>query len=208
MEADAGPSRLTSPDVDTSAVGAAADSADVGVDAKAELSVGGHPSRLNRKWLITIAAALTVLAGGSAAGGYLALIAHRESQAIERANVAAISAAKDCIAATQPPDASALPGAQQKLAQCSTGDFGAQASWYGAVMAQAYQAVDVRVQLPAIHAAVERNNDDGSIVALVTFRAKVSQTGMADRENSYRVRVKMVQEGGQFKVAELDQVAK
>jgi Mce-associated membrane protein len=30
---------------------------------------------------------------------------------------------------------------------------------------------------------------------------------MADRENSYRVRVKMVPDNGQFKVAQLDQVA-
>ncbi|AEV73547.1 hypothetical protein MycrhN_3005 [Mycolicibacterium rhodesiae NBB3] len=208
MEENAGASQLTSPDVDTSAAGGVADSAGVSADTKAELSVGGNPSRQNRTWMITIAAALTVLAGGSAAGGYLALKAHQESEAVDRANAAAIAAAKDCIAATQPPDASALPGAQQKLAQCSTGDFGAQAAWYGAVMTQAYQAVDVRVQLPEIHAAIERNNDDGSIVALVTFRATVSQTGMADRQNSYRVRVKMVAEGGQFKVAELDQVAK
>lgn len=208
MEENAGASRLTSPDVDISAAGGVAGSAGVSADTKAELSVGSNPSRQNRTWLITIAAALTVLAGGSAAGGYLALRAHQESEAVDRANAAAIAAAKDCIAATQPPDASALPGAQQKLAQCSTGDFGAQAAWYGAVMAQAYQAVDVRVQLPEIHAAIERNNDDGSIVALVTFRATVSQTGMADRQNSYRVRVKMVPEGGQFKIAELDQVAK
>ena len=164
-------------------------------------------SRLSSKWLGAIAAALVLLAGGIGAAGYLALRAHRDSQAITRANAAAVVAAKDCVAATQPPDAAALPASQQKLNECSTGDFGTQALWYGAIMAEAYQAVNVHVQVPEIHAALERDNDDGSIVALVAFRATVSQVGMADRENSYRLRVKMVPENGQFKIAQLDQVA-
>ncbi len=152
------------------------------------------------------------LAGGwmpaGAAGGCLAIQAHRNSEAISRASDAALAAAKDCVAATQPPDAAALPGSQQKLSECSTGNFGEQAVWYGEVLAQAYQAVDVRVRVPVMHAAVERVNEDGSVVALVVFRATVSQAGAADRENSYRVRVNMVPENGQFKVAELEQVAK
>lgn len=185
-----------------------ADSADESIEFAAGADPRRNPSRMNRKGLLATAAALTLLAGGTGFGGYQAVNAHRESQALERANAAAIAAAKDCVAATQPPDAAALPAAHQKLTECSTGDFGAQAAWYGAVLTQAYQAVDVRVQVPQMHAAVERNNDDGSIVALVAFRATVSQTGMANRENSYRVRVKMVPEGGQFKVAELNQVAK
>jgi Mce-associated membrane protein len=165
-------------------------------------------SRLSRKWLGAIAAALVLLAGGIGAGGYLALRAHRDSQAITRADAAAVVAAKDCVAATQPPDAAALPASQQKLSECSTRGFGAQIAWYGAIMAEAYQTVNVRVQVPAMRAAVERNNDDGSIVVLVALRSTVSQVGMADRENSYRLRVKMVPEDGQFKIAELDQVAK
>ncbi|WP_235683738.1 Mce protein [Mycolicibacterium fluoranthenivorans] len=167
-----------------------------------------NPWRQHRKWVIVVAAALIVLSLGTGFGGYQAVHAHRANEALERANATAVAAAKDCVAATQPPDAAALPAAQRKLIECSTGNFGAQAAWYGAVLTQAYQAVDVRVQVPEMHAAVESNNDDGSIVALLAFRAKVSQPGLADRENSYRVRVKMVPEGGQFKVAELDQVAK
>lgn len=58
-----------------------------------------------------------------------------------------------------------------------------------------------------MYAAVERHNDDGSITAMVAFRAVISQPGMADRENGYRVRVRMVSENGTFKVANLDQVA-
>jgi Mce-associated membrane protein len=165
-------------------------------------------SRLSTRWLGAIAAALVLAAGGIGAGGYLALRAHRDSQAITRANAAAVVAAKDCVVATQPPDAAALPASEQKLSECSTRGFGAQIAWYGAIMAEAYQAVNVRVQVPDMRAAVERDNDDGSIVVLVAFRSTVSQVGMADRENSYRLRVKVVPEDGQFKIAELDQVAK
>lgn len=180
--------------------------ADAGADG---LNAAGETaSRLGRRGLIAITATLTLLAGGAAAGGYLALQAHRKSQAMTQAHAAAVAAAKDCVTATQPRDAAAVPSSQQKLTECSTGNFGAQAAWLGAVLIQAYQAVDVQVALPEMHAAVERTNDDGSIVTLVAFRAKVSQPGAADRENSYRVRVTMVPENGQFKIAELDQVAR
>lgn len=192
MEEDAGPSALTTSDTQEEAL----------------TTTEGAGSRRARRWLAAIAVVLLLLAGVTATGGYLAKRAHGDSQALLRANEAAVAAAKDCVAATQPPDAAALPASQRKLTECATGDFGAQIVWYGAVLTEAYQAIDVRVQVPEMHTAVERNNDDGSVVALVAFRAIVSQLGMADRENSYRVRVKMVREGGQFKVAELDQVAK
>lgn len=176
--------------------------------AAADAVVGIGASRVSRRWPTAAAALLLLLAGAAATGGYSARQAHQKSEALDAAHSSALAAAKDCVAATQPPNAAALPAAQQKLADCSTGNFGDQSTWYGEVLAQAYQAVDVRVRVPEMYAAVERHNDDGSIVALVVFRATVSQTGMADRENSYRVRVKMVPENGQFKVAELDQVAK
>lgn len=207
MEANARTSGLTSPNA-VDAADEIVDSAGQPTDAAAVPDARRRPSRLRSRWLIATAAALTVAALGAAFGGYRAANAHRDSEALEHANAAAMVAAKDCVAATQPPDASALPAAQRKLSECTTGDFGAQAAWYSAVLTPAYQAVDVRVQMPEMHAAVERNDDDGSIVALVAFRAVVSQSGMADRENSYRVRVRMVPEGGSFKVAELDQVAK
>src|SRR5271167_4019021 len=153
-------------------------------------------------------AAQAAVAGGTGVSGYLVLRAHRDAQAIARANAAAVEAAKGCVAATQPTDAAALPASQQKLSECSTRAFGAQIAWYGAVLAEAYQAVNVRVQVPDMQGAVERDNDDASIVVLLAFRTKVSQVGMAERENGYRLRVKMVPEDGQFKVAELDQVVK
>jgi Mce-associated membrane protein len=164
--------------------------------------------RLNRRWLGAIVAVLFVLAGGVGTGGYFALRAHQESQAITRANAAAVAAAKECVGASQPPDAAALPASQRKLSECSTRGFGAQIAWYGAVLAEAYQMVNVRVTVPDMRAAVERDNPDGSVEVLVAFRATVSQAGTADRQDTYRLRVKMVPEDGQFKIAELDQVGK
>lgn len=175
---------------------------------RADFAATTRDARTGGRWPIAIALVLFLLAGGAAAGGYLARQANLRSAALAAGHVAALAAAKDCVAATQPANAAALPAAQQTLANCSTGTFGDQSTWYGEVLLQAYQAVDVRVRIPEMHAAVERDNGDGSIDALVVFRATVSQTGVADRDNSYRVRVKMVPVNGQFKVAQLDQVAK
>ncbi|WP_396932137.1 Mce protein [Mycolicibacterium sp.] len=159
------------------------------------------------KWGIALTSALLLVAGGIGYGGHLAVKSHRDSDALERANDAALAAAKSCVAATQPPDAAAVPRAQQTLIECSTGDFESQAAWYGAVLGQAYQAVGVHVQIPEMYAAVERINTDGSVLAIMAFSVTISRQGMQDRQNSYRVRVKMVRENGQFKVAELNQVA-
>src|ERR1700721_3794332 len=71
------------------------------------LVVGVNPSRLGRGWLIGITAALLVLAGGVGTGGYFALRANQESQAIARHDVEAVQAAKDCVVATQAPDVNA-----------------------------------------------------------------------------------------------------
>lgn len=182
--------------------------ADAGADGLTPAATAPHrPLQMSRRWLLTAAVILTVLAAAATVTGYLAERAHRHTVFLAQADAAAVASAKDCLAATQPADAAALPVSQQKLAACATGDFGTQAQWYGAVLDEAYRAVDVRVQVPEMHAAVERRNDDGSIVALVAFRAVISQPGMADRENGYRVRVRMVPENGAFKVANLDQVA-
>ncbi|MBS4727945.1 Mce protein [Mycobacterium sp. SM1] len=189
MEEDAGPSRLTPRDADAAAT-------------------GDGSARHRRRWLIAVASVLAVLAAGVAVSGVAALRAHRSSTAVAAANAAAVMAAKDCIAATQPADVTALPISQRKLDECATGEFKTQAAWYSAILTEAYQAQNLHVRLPGMDAAVERTNDDGSITALVVFRATISQEGAPDRENSYRVRVKLVRENGQFKVAKLDQVAK
>lgn len=161
-----------------------------------------------RRLLAATAAVLTLLAAGTTASGYLAIRAHRDNQTGTVADAAAIAAAKDCIAATQPLDVTALPASQHKLDDCATGAFQTQAAWYSAILTEAYQAQNMHVHLPEMDAAVERTNDDGSIVALVVFRATISQQGMPDRENSYRIRVTMVRRDGHYKISQLDQVAK
>ena len=89
-----------------------------------------RPSRLGRGWVAAICAALLVLAGAGAVGGYLALKSNQQSEDSSRAEAAALQAARDCVAATHAPDTAAMTAAQSKIIECSTGDFGAQASLY------------------------------------------------------------------------------
>jgi Mce-associated membrane protein len=161
-----------------------------------------------RRWLVVVVTVLMLSAGGIGVGDYLMLRAHRSNQAVADADAAAVAAAKDCVAATQPADVGALPAIQRKLDECATGDFKTQAAWYSAIVSEAYQAQNIHVRLPEMDAGVEHTNADGSIVALVVFRATISQGGLPDRDSNYRIRVKMVRQDGQFKIAQLDQVAK
>ena len=166
-----------------------------------------NPSRLGRGWLIGITAALLVLAGGVGTGGYFALRANQESQAIARHDVEAVQAAKDCVVATQAPDVNAMTAGAQKIIDCSTGSFRSQAVLYSSLFVQAYQAANVRVQVSDMRAAAERRNADGSVNVLVAFRIDVSNTGMQNREIGYRLRVKMAPDEGQYRIAKIDQVA-
>src|SRR5579875_3626661 len=74
---------------------------DISEAGPAPAGVERGPSRLGRRWFAGIAVALLLLAGGIGAGGYFALLAHRHSQNVARAEAAAIVAAKDCVGATQ-----------------------------------------------------------------------------------------------------------
>ena len=165
-----------------------------------------RPPRLGRGWLLGICAALVVLAAGAAVGGYLALRHHDESEAIARAEVAAVQAAKDCVTATHAPDTAAMTAGQTKIIECSTGDFGAQAALYSGVLVDAYRAANVTVQVSDMRAAVERHNDDGSVDVLVAVRVKVTNSEAADQEQGYRLRVQMAPADGTYKIAKLDQV--
>ena len=167
---------------------------------------GRRPSRLGVGWVAGICAALLVLAAGAAVGGYLALRSHDDSEAIARAEAAALQAAKDCVAATQAPDTAAMIAAQSKIIECATGDWGVQAPLYSSVVAEAYQAGNVKVQVSDMRAAVERHNGDGSIDVLVAVRTKVTNSETADVEQGYRLRVQMAPEAGVYKIARLDQV--
>ncbi|HME48656.1 hypothetical protein [Mycobacterium sp.] len=167
----------------------------------------GRPSRLGRGWLIGVAAVLLVGSAGVAAGGYLALRYHNQSQALARADAAAMQAAKDCVSATHAPNTAAMAAAQQKIVECSTGAFGAQAALYSGVLVEAYQAANVQVQVSDMRAAVEKHNDDGSIDVLVAVRVKVSNTEAQGQEQGYRLRVQMTPADGTYKIAKLDQVS-
>jgi Mce-associated membrane protein len=150
---------------------------------------------------------LVLLAAGVAAGGYLALRTNDESKALARSDSAALQAAKDCVAATQAPDTAAMIASQSKIIECSTGAFGVQAPLYSSVLADAYQAANVQVQVSDMRAAVERHNDDGSIVILVAVRTKVTNSEAAGQEQGYRLRVTMAPADGTYKIADMQQVA-
>ena len=184
---------------------------DEGLDTEAssdEVSDGGNPSRLGRGWLAGIAAALIIVAGGLGAGGYLALKSDRESQAIARRDNAVLQAAKDCVAATQAPDTTAMAASAQKIIECGTGAFRSQAILYSGLLVEAYQAANAQVQVSDLRAAVERNNGDGSVDVLVPLRVKVSNSATQNQEAGYRLRVTMMLDEGKYRIAKLDQVAK
>ena len=161
-------------------------------DATDSANDGRSASRLGRGWLVGIAAALVVLAGGLGAGGYLALRSDRDSQAIARRDAAAMQAAKDCVTATQAPDTQAMAAAAQKMIECGTGAFRSQAILYSGLLVEAYQAANAQVQVSDLRAAVERNNHDGSVDVLVPLRVKVSNSAAQNQEVGYRLRVTMV----------------
>jgi Mce-associated membrane protein len=206
MEGDAGTRQLNPTDADEGldeslAVSPTPESPDT------EVGTEDHrPSRLGRGWVAGICAGLLVLAGAGAVAGYLALKANQQNQETARAEAAALQAARDCVAATHAPDVTAMSAAQSKIIECSTGDFGAQASLYSGVLVDAYQAANVTVQVSDMRAAVERHNDDGSFEVLVAVRVKVTNSESADQEQGYRLRLQMAPDEGTYKIAKLDQV--
>jgi Mce-associated membrane protein len=213
MEGDAGTSQLNPTDADTAsgeslAVSEADQTRESTTEEPFETTADGgrRPSRIGRGMAATICLALLALAAGGAVAGYLALRSHSQSENIAKAESAALQAAKDCVAATHAPDTAAMSAAQAKIIECSTGDFGAQASLYSGVLVDAYQAANVKVQVSEMRAAVERRNDYGSFEILVAVRVKVTNSDAADQEQGYRLRVQMAPDDGTYKVARLDQV--
>lgn len=216
MEGDAGTSRLNPTDADETPDESLAVSTEDQSELDTELpspeqpdeAVGNErrPSRLGVGWVAGICAGLLVLAAGVGVGGYLALRGHHDSEAIAGADAAALQAAKDCVAATQAPDTAAMIASQSKIIECATGEWGVQAPLYSSILADAYQAGNVKVAVSDLRAAVERHNDDGSIDVLVAVRVKVTNSEAADQQQGYRLRVQMAQDAGKFKISRLDQV--
>jgi Mce-associated membrane protein len=217
MEGDAGTRQLNPTDADETPDESLAVSTEDQIEEATELPSqepveeavgdGRRPSHLGVGWVATICAALLLLAAGVGVGGYLALRSHHDSEAIARADAAALQAAKDCVAATNAPDTTAMTAAQTKIIECSTGDFGAQAALYSSVLVDAYQAAQVKVAVSDMRAAVERHNEDGSVDVLVAVRVKVTNSETADQEQGYRLRVQMAPDAGTYKIARLDQVS-
>lgn len=193
---------------DTSVDDAEPDEAQEAVPEAVAEEASSPRSRLSGRWLAGVCAALLVAAAAVGAGGYLALRAHQRSVATAAAEAAALAAAKDCVTATQAPDASAMEASQRKIIECATGGFGAQATLYSGLLVDAYQAAKVQVQVSDMRAAVERHNDDGSMDVLVAMRVKVSNTEAQGQEQGYRLRVKMMPDNGTYKIADLAQVSK
>ena len=218
MEGDAGTSRLTpmTPEESDNLVGDAEhDAADQADDltftdeAVVQQQERSQRSRLySRGWVIASCAALLGLTVLVAGGGYLVLRANQQSAAMSQAEATAVKAAKDCVTATQAPDVAAMAASQQKIIECATGDFGAQANLYSGVLVDVYQAANAKVQVSNIRAAVEKHHDDGSMDVLVALRVKVSNSTVQDQESGYRLRVTMAPDSGTYKIAKLDQVTK
>jgi Mce-associated membrane protein len=212
MEGDAGASRLNPTDdgdstdeTDEVVSEAPADSAPEVPDVEVPPDAG--PSRMSRGWFAAMFVALLVLAAGVAAGGYLALWSHDQHTASTRAEQDAVTAAKDCVSATNAPDPATMAASVQKIIDCSTGDFGAYAKMMAPMMVEAYQAANVRVEVTNMRAAVERHNDDGTIDVLVAFRFKVpSNPDTQNQETGMRLRAQMAPEDGRYKIAKLDPV--
>lgn len=184
--------------------------ATIGADdpaAIADDATGRRASRLTRGWLAGIAAALLLLAAAVGTGGYFALRYHHQTQEIARNNAAALKAAIDCVAATQAPDTNAMIASEQKIIDCGTDAFRAQALLYTGMLVQAYKESNVHVQVSDVRAAVERTNKDGSVDVLVAMRVKVA-SDQSQNETGYRLRVKMALDEGQYRIAKLDQVTK
>src|SRR5690349_22124100 len=201
MEGDAGTSRLnpTDPDDDASDTPAAEEA----VPAAPEETNHG---RLGRGWLTGICAALFALAAGLTVTGYLLVQSNDRSAQIARDDAVALQAAKDCVTATQAPDTASMGAAQAKIVDCATGDFGAQAVFYGSMMVEAYQAAKATVEVADLRAAVERHHDDGSVDVLVAVRTKVTNSETANQEQGYRLRVTIQRADGTYKIANPVQV--
>jgi Mce-associated membrane protein len=214
MEGDAGTSRLNPTDEQdsldqplTDLTDTSSDRDDPPVEEYRESDVTPRRAeKLGRGWVASIAAALLLAAAGVGVGGYLALKSHDQSEALARAEDEAVAAAKDCVAATQAPDTAIMSASQAKIINCSTGDFGAQAALYSGVLADAYQAANVKVQVTEMRTAVEGHNDDGTVDVMVAMRIKVSNLEVADQEQGYRLRAQMAPEDGTYKISKLEQV--
>ncbi|BBY55682.1 hypothetical protein H7J07_10885 [Mycobacterium koreense] len=223
MEGDAGPGQLTPTDAaaDSGAPEDAGLAEDTGTpaendtpaetgtsaeteDAESAAVSAAPPSRLRGRWLAGIGVVLVLVAAAVGAGGYLAYRAHQQNEAATAADLAAMSAAEDCLLAIHAPDPATMDANQRKVLECATGAFLAQAPLWISVAAEAYATGNVHVEMRDMHTAVERHHDNGSIDVLAAFKVFVSST---NQQVNYRLRVNMAPDNGQYKVADVAQVS-
>ena len=161
-----------------------------------------------RRWLTGVVAAVAVSALLLSGAGVLALLGHRTNAAAADGEVLAVAAAKDCITATQAPDLAAMMDSQRKIVECATENYAPQANLYSGLLADAYETVNAQVKIVQMRAAAERHNGDGSIDVLVATRVSMSNVQQQDQELSYRLRVRMLPEGGVYKIDDIEPVSK
>jgi len=161
-----------------------------------------------RRWLTGVVAAVAVGALLMSGAGVLALLGHRTNAAAADGEVLAVAAAKDCITATQAPDLAAMMDSQRKIVECATENYAPQANLYSGLLADAYETVNAQVKIVQMRAAAERHNGDGSIDVLVATRVSMSNVQQQDQELSYRLRVRMLPEGGVYKIDDIEPVSK
>ena len=160
------------------------------------------------RWLTGIVAVVAVGVLLLAAGAVLALLGHRTNVAAADGELLAVAAAKDCITATQAPDLAAMKDSQRKIVECATENYAPQANLYSSLLADAYETVNAQVKVVQMRAAAEKHNDDGSIDVLVATRVSMSNVQQQDQELSYRLRVRMLPEGGIYKIDNIEPVSK
>ncbi|KQH80076.1 Mce protein [Mycobacterium gordonae] len=205
-EAGADPTDAEVTDEDSQESEAGADPSNL--ETAGEPAVERGKSRVGRAWVVGIAAVLLIMAGAIAGGGYYALRSHQDIAALQRNDAAALSVAKDCVAATQAPDISSMAASEQKIVDCGTDQYRTQALLYSSMLVQAYQAANVHLKVSDMRAAVERNNPDGSVDVLIALRINVSNDQQQNQETGYRLRVRMAPTEGTYKISKLDQVTK
>jgi Mce-associated membrane protein len=169
-------------------------------------AVNRRPSRLGRGAMAAICTVLVALTIAAVVGGILLIRDNRGIQETARNDAAALQAAKECVTALQAPDTAAMSAAQMKIMECSTGAFAAQASTFGGILVEAYQAANVKVQVSDMRAAVERHDPNGSIDVLVAVRTKVTNSAAADQESGYRLRLTMTEDQGRYRIDKMEQV--
>ena len=175
------------------------------IDAGSGVSV----SRLSTgRWLTGIVVAIAIGAVLLAVAGAVALMGHHTNATASNGEALAVAAAKDCITATQAPDLKAMKDSQRKIVECATENYAPQANLYSGLLADAYETVNAQVKVVQMRAAAEKHNDDGSIDVLVATRVSMSNVQQQDQELSYRLRVRMLPEGGTYKIDNIEPVSK